>query len=80
LIDGNLTQVLEIPSVKSLILNRKAMHNTKAQRATQCKNQYGFFNKTTQYCIIMMSAKDLCVSIAKKEETGRWFLDGDRYN
>jgi hypothetical protein len=27
-----------------------------------------------------MSAKELCVSIAKKEDTGRWFLDSNRYN
>lgn len=56
------------------------MHNTKAQRETQCKNQYGYFNKSTQYCIILMTAREICVQIAKKEETGRWYLDSNRYN
>jgi len=54
------------------------MSEKKSQRVNHCVGQHGYLGNG-EYCTKYYQAFEVCIAIAKDQDTGKWYLDSNRY-
>jgi len=77
--DNGARQILSIPDVQLYKVMKRRMSEKKSQRVNHCVGQHGSLGNG-QYCTKYYQAFEVCIAIAKDQDTGKWYLDSNRYD